>query len=190
MGGVCKPLLEVDGVRIIDRQLAAARLVFARVVLVASAAPPPELLALGLPMLADRIGPGAGPIAGLDAGLAWLPEGFEALVCVAGDLPFLSEALLRRLCEHPAGRSLVPRRAGGQVEPLCARYARAAAEPLRAFLAGGGRTLRAFVDRLAPDYLEEPELDRLAPGGMAFTNLNEPDDLRALDGRGPRKVIS
>jgi molybdopterin-guanine dinucleotide biosynthesis protein A len=187
MGGVCKSLLAVEGTRIIDRQLAIARPLFARIGLVVGAKGPvpAELLALGLPVVADRLGPDTGPdtgpIFGLEAGLAWLPDGVDALVCVAGDMPFLSAALLRRLRDHPAGRSLVPRHGTG-VEPLCARYARAANGPLASFLAMGGRALHAFVQALDPDYLEGPELARLAPGGVAFTNLNRPSDLDALAG--------
>jgi molybdopterin-guanine dinucleotide biosynthesis protein A len=183
MGGVCKPLLAVDGTRIIDRQLAVARALFAHIGLVVGAdgAAPAELLALGLPVVTDRLGPDTGPIFGLAAGLAWLPDGVDALVCVAGDMPFLSAALLRRLRDHPEGRSLVPRHRTG-VEPLCARYARAATGPLASFLATGGRALRAFVQALDPDYLEGPELAELAPGGVAFTNLNQPSDLDSLAG--------
>jgi molybdopterin-guanine dinucleotide biosynthesis protein A len=164
---------------------------FARIALVVGAKGPvaAELLALGLPVVADRPGPDTGPdtapdtgpIFGLEAGLAWLPDGVDALVCVAGDMPFLSAALLRRLRDHPAGRSLVPRHGTG-VEPLCARYARTATGPLASFLAAGGRALHAFVQALDPDYLEGPELARLAPGGVAFTNLNRPSDLDALGG--------
>jgi molybdopterin-guanine dinucleotide biosynthesis protein A len=191
MGGVCKPLLAVEGTRIIDRQLAVAGPLFARIGLVVGATGPvpAELLALGLPVIADRLGPGGGPdresdtgpIFGLEAGLAWLPDDLDGLVCVAGDMPCLSAALLRRLRDHPAGRSLVPRHGTG-VEPLCARYARTATGPLATFLAAGGRALHAFVQALDPDYLEGPELDRLAPGGVAFTNLNRPSDLDALAG--------
>jgi molybdopterin-guanine dinucleotide biosynthesis protein A len=193
MGGVCKPLLKVEGTRVIDRQLAVARPIFPHIGLVVAAdgAVPAELLGLGLAVITDRIdphagpgpgpnrGPDTGPIFGLDAALAWLPDGLDALVCVAGDMPFLSAALLRRLRDHPAGRSLVPRHATG-VEPLCARYARAAIGPLARFLAAGGRALHAFVQALDPDYLEGPELADLAPGGLAFTNLNRPSDLHAL----------
>ena len=180
MGGTCKSLLRVNGVRVIDRQLAIAEPLFDRIVLVTSA-PEPELLALGWPVIPDRMGPMQGPAAGLDAALAWLPEELAAVVCVAADMPFLSGPLLARLSDHPAGRSLVPRHAGG-VEPLCARYARSAADGIRAFVRAsddqtGTRALRDLVRAIDPDYLEEPGLSELAPQLDAFINLNRPSDL-------------
>jgi molybdopterin-guanine dinucleotide biosynthesis protein A len=184
MGGTCKSLLRVNGVRVIDRQLAIAEAFFDRIVVIAST-PEPELLALGWPVIPDRLGPMRGPLAGLDAALAWLPEDRPAVVCVAADMPFLSGPLLARLRDHPAERSLVPRHADG-VEPLCARYARSAADHIRAFVhdQAGTRALRDVVRAIDPDYLEEPQLSELAPHLDAFINLNRPSDLARAEAVG------
>ena len=59
--------------------------------------------------------------------LAALPPAVDAVVCVAGDMPFLAPALLEHLRDAaPAAPALVPRIAG-RAEPLLARYARAVA---------------------------------------------------------------
>ena len=100
-------------------------------------------------------------------------------MCVAGDMPFLSSALLRRLRDHPAGRGVIPQH-GGRLEPLCARYPRDAAAQVTAFLRSGGRALHALAATLTLDRLEEIELRALSPTLADFTNINYPGDLEAL----------
>jgi molybdopterin-guanine dinucleotide biosynthesis protein A len=117
LGGAEKPLLRVDGRRIIDRQLAVLRPLFADIAIAADPAAA-AFRDLGLPVIADRRAAGEGPLAGIEAALAWLPARAAAVVCVAGDMPYLAPALLARLRDgHPDALALVPRHAGG-VEPL------------------------------------------------------------------------
>jgi molybdopterin-guanine dinucleotide biosynthesis protein A len=97
-------------------------------------------------------------------------------VCVAGDMPFLSHALLRRLRDHPTGRGVIPCH-GGRLEPLCARYPRSSGAQITAFLRDGGRALHALASSLALDRLKEVELRTLSPDLADFTNINYPEDL-------------
>jgi molybdopterin-guanine dinucleotide biosynthesis protein A len=192
LGGATKPLLMVGGRRIIDRQLAVLRPLFAHVVLVTAAparAPAggagavgplaAAAAALGLPLITDRAGPGLGPLAGLDAALAWLPPEVAALVCVAGDMPYLAPRLLERLRDAPSAASIVaPRGRVGEPEPLCARYHRALAPLVAAQLAGGRRSLRGLLAAASgTTYLDEQEVRALDPEGRCFVNINTPADL-------------
>ena len=63
LGGVCKPLLRVGGVRIVDRQLQALGAVFDRVVVVAPDSAP--FADVGVAVVRDRVALGSGPLAGI-----------------------------------------------------------------------------------------------------------------------------
>ncbi|HVV48507.1 MAG TPA: NTP transferase domain-containing protein, partial [Polyangia bacterium] len=67
LGGAVKPLLEVGGRAVADRQLAVLRPLDARVFAVAN--DPAPWRARGVEVVADRVA-GAGPLAGLGAALA------------------------------------------------------------------------------------------------------------------------
>jgi molybdopterin-guanine dinucleotide biosynthesis protein A len=176
LGGVTKPLLLVEGRRIVDRQLEVLRPIFGtRLVIVAN--DPAPFHDLGVAVIPDRVEPGAGPLAGLDAALAFFPPPVTAVVCVAGDMPFLQPALLLYLRDAEPAPALVPRLARGP-EPLCARYDRAVAPLVGAALVSGQRALHRLIDSIIDArFVTEDQLRRLDPDLRSFTNLNTPEDL-------------
>ncbi len=192
--GVVKGLLTVGGERIIDRQLAVLRPLFAEVLIAANDPAPWE--GLGLRVVPDRAGsdrasvsgplpPSAtlGPIAGLDAILAALPPTIDAVVCLAGDMPFLSPPLLEHLRDAaPAAAALVPR-ISGRAEPLLARYSRAIFPIVTDQIAAGRYALVDLLARLGEGvtWIDEPDLRVLDPDLRSIANVNTPDDLRAYD---------
>jgi len=174
LGGAVKPLLVVEGRRIIDRQLDVLRPLFARVVIVAN--DPAPFAGLEVPVIPDRVGRGRGPLAGIDAALAWLPPDADAVVCVAGDMPFVSPAVLRALRDAPPADAVAPR-PNGKLEPLCARYARALAPAIAGALAAGELAVHALLARPGVAFLEGDELRALDPTLLSFANVNTPGDL-------------
>jgi molybdopterin-guanine dinucleotide biosynthesis protein A len=188
IGGAIKPLLVVDGQRIIDRQLVVLRPLFDAIVVVASDAAPFVAAGIDVDVIADRRGPGLGPLAGLDAALAWLASdgdggGEQSVVCVAGDMPFLAGPLLKRLRDAAPAPAVVPRPAN-QPQPLCARYHRSLAPLVAAGLDGGLRAMHAFLERVARQtpgitWIEDAELRALDPDLASFVNVNTPEDLQA-----------
>jgi molybdopterin-guanine dinucleotide biosynthesis protein A len=177
MGGHPKGLLEVDGRRIVDRQLEALRAVFDRVFLVANDPAPWRELQLGI--VPDRV-PGAGPLAGIDAALAALTDQEPAVVCVAGDMPFLHPAALTLLRDHAPDAAAVAPRLAGRPDPLCARYARSCAAAVAGALAQSHFKAAALLASLDVAYLDEPTLRSVDPALTFLTNVNTPDDLARL----------
>lgn len=112
---------------------------------------------------------GAGPLAGIEAGLA--AATYPVMVAVACDMPAVTPALLRRLVAAIDGYDAAVPRVGGRPEPTCAAYAPGAAGPIAAAL-GAGR-YRAG-DALAE--LDVRWLDGEDPG--QFVNLNTPAEYR------------
>lgn len=178
LGGAAKPFLEVGGRAVADRQLEVLRPLFGRILAVA--ADPAPWHARGLEVVADRVA-GAGPLAGLSAALTAVAAEADAVVCVAGDLPFLSAALLAAVRDEAPAADAVAPRPGGRAEPLCARYATRLRAAVDARLAEGKLALHELLAASATVWLDEPALARLDPGGNSFFNLNTPDDLRRAE---------
>jgi molybdenum cofactor guanylyltransferase len=184
MGGAVKPLLEVGGETLLDRQLralAAADILEVAVSVGATTAPAlvDAARARGLPLVVDRVAD-QGPLGGLLAGLAWSPH--PALVCLAGDLPAVAPPLLALIAGRLAAvDAVVPRPAGG-AEPLCAGYGVRCAPVIEARLTAGlrrARELAAALEQtgLRVTYLDDAELRAADPDLRSFANWNRPADL-------------
>jgi molybdenum cofactor guanylyltransferase len=179
LGGYPKGLLLVGGRRIVDRQINAARGVFSRMLLVSNE--PTLWSGLGIPVVGDRV-PGAGPLAGIDAALAALLPEEEAVVCVAGDMPFLTPGSLSLLRDvHPHAAAFAAR-ADGRPEPLFARYARPCAPALAAALAAGRLGAASFLAAIGAAYLDETAMRARSPELTFLTNINTPADLARAQG--------
>ena len=172
MGGADKPLLAFRGEALIARIL---RTIGPQVTAAAISAngDPARYAGFGLPVLADRAFAGAGPLAGVLAGLAWADgAGAEALLSVPGDVPFLPGDLVARLLPGPSWAE-----GGGRVHPLIALWPVAAEERLRAHLvAGGSRAVRVFGEALG--------MRVVAFAGESFANLNTPGEWAAAEAGG------
>jgi molybdopterin-guanine dinucleotide biosynthesis protein A len=186
---VTKGLLLVDGRRIIDRQLEVLRGRFSPLIIVANQPAPWQEIAreidggFDVRVVPDRFAGGAGPLAGLDAALAALPDGVEAVVCLASDMPFLDPAVLELLRDSaPAAVALCPR-VGGRPEPLLARYARGCAPVVREQLERGAFAMMALLARLPVTWLAEPALRAVDPQLRSLVNVNTRHELLAAGGR-------
>jgi molybdenum cofactor guanylyltransferase len=140
---------------------------------------------LGLEQVADAI-PGAGPLAGIVAGLERSESHLVAVAAV--DMPFASAPLYGLLADRWSGEDVVvPVSARGR-EPLHALYAIAAASPLRSLLERGERSVLRALGEL--QVLEVPPTEWRAtdPDGAFARNVNLPQDLprrRLPPPRGP-----
>ncbi len=165
-GGVDKRALIVDGEPIFARQV---RVLAPRVreIIVSTAAEVP-----GHRTVVDAV-TGAGPLAGIAAGLAAVVTPW--MVVVAGDMPYLTGALIDRMLDAAiAELDAVGIRVDGVPEPLCCVLGVAAVRPvIDARLAAG---LRKASQLLTNASLRVAWLDDVARGDV--TNINTPDDLR------------
>lgn len=130
----------------------------------------------------------AGPLAGIEAGLA--AARYALVFVAAGDMPFLNVALI----EHLTARlrtsnppAVVPYH-DGRPHPLCAAYRRDLLPEVSNALDGGVRAVREFLSGLdGVEYVEE--LGGCGDPDVTLMNVNSPEDLgraRALAARGRR----
>jgi molybdopterin-guanine dinucleotide biosynthesis protein A len=168
-----KALLPVGGTTLVEWLVARLAPEFAHLLV---SAPAPDRLPAGLrPRLVRDLHAGAGPLAGVEAGLAASPH--DTIVAVACDMPAVTARLARRLVAAVADAPDGPRvdaavpRLGGRPEPACAAYRRSAAGPIAAALGAGRLRAADALDELRVHWLdgEDPAL---------FANLNTPDDYR------------
>jgi molybdopterin-guanine dinucleotide biosynthesis protein A len=117
------------------------------------------------------IRPGAGPLAGIEAGLASARN--PRVVAMACDMPYVTVALAERLAASAEGHDAAVPRLQGRAQPTCAAYRSSALPAIAAALAEGERTASEVIGRLDVRWLdqEEPAL---------FTNLNTPADYQAF----------
>jgi molybdenum cofactor guanylyltransferase len=188
LGGLAKPFLTVGGRTIAARQLALLRPAFARVLVVAN--DPAPWASLGVDVVPDQVAK-VGPLGGIQTALGAAND-CDAVVCVAGDLPFLAPALIAALRDRAPGAEAVAPRAARGIEPLCARYARGVLPAVEARVRVGQLAVHALLEALAVDWIEGADLTALDPDGHSFFNINTPEDLRraealaaASSGRGP-----
>jgi molybdopterin-guanine dinucleotide biosynthesis protein A len=179
MGGRDKALL-----RLADRPLLAH--------VIDRFAPQVEMLALsangdvlrfagfGLPVLQD--GPsGAGPLAGLLAGLDWAnAEGATALVTVAVDTPFLPCDLVPRLilAGEETGSAAALAESGGQTHPTFGLWPIGARGDVAQALAAGRLRLREVAEEIAAG---RARFDTV--GLDPFANINRPEDMAEAEAR-------
>jgi molybdenum cofactor guanylyltransferase len=120
--------------------------------------------------------PGSGPLAAVAAGWDLLRgEGFTHALVVAGDLPFLTDALLELLIEWPSAGSVVPV-VRGRDQPLCARWSREDLDDARGLLERGERSLAHLAGRPDVDYLDEGAWGSVATERQ-FADVDTSEDL-------------
>ena len=172
LGGVDKRELVVEGRTIFERQCEVLAPRVAEI-LVSS----PRAVA-GYRTVADAV-PGAGPLAGIAAGLDAAATPW--LLVIAGDMPYVSGALVELLLARAGdGVDAVGIRIGDLPEPLLCLLRASAARPVIAARLAGARlkASRLLTDGdLRVAWIAEPALRAIDPGLRALFNVNEPEDL-------------
>ena len=119
--------------------------------------------------------PGKGPLGGIYAGLA-TSDSFYNLV-VAGDMPFLNQALLSYMIQLSANFDLVVPRLGDMVEPLHAVYSKGCLAPMEYLLKQGNLRVTDLFTLVRVRYVEAEEINRFDAKHLSFFNINTEADL-------------
>jgi molybdopterin-guanine dinucleotide biosynthesis protein A len=173
MGGVDKGLMMLRGQPLVEYVVERLRPQVATLLINANQNRE-RYAALGYPVVADDVGGFAGPLAGLQAGLARAQT--PLLVTAPCDSPFLPPDLVDRLLDGLEGTSaeLAVARTGDQPHPVFALCRREVLPGLSAFLAAGGRKIDAWYAGLK---VAEVAFDDCAE---AFSNINTLEELKAF----------
>ena len=178
-GGRPKGLEQVGGERILDRLVDTLHTALGQPPLLVANAPDaaswrPDLRTVGDVQL------GFGALGGIYTAVIESPA---PVVCVAWDMPFVSESLIRALAEGLDRFDAMLPQSGGRrgVEPLCAAYGPACREAIAASLAAGDLRAIGFHDRIRVGILPLEQVRVLADPEFLFFNVNTADDLAKAD---------
>ena len=172
--GTDKALLDFEGQPLVARVAGVLRLLFPKVVVVT--ADQSVSRAANFPAIRD-VFPDKGPLGGVHAAL----EYFKApTFCVACDLPFLNQNVIRFLCESFDNCDVLAPRINSRMEPLHAIYAPTCLPILETALQNERvpRVERVLAP-LSMRFIEEEELRKFDPELKFLTNLNTPEEARA-----------
>ena len=183
--------LGADGVPLIERVVARVRPLAGEFLFSANAPEPFDALVSplrdqGVPaqVVPDRF-PGAGPLAGLHAGLS--AARCDLLLAVAGDMPFINPALVAHLVALMPGFDVVipelphPRTGEPVKEPLHAIYRRSCLVAVAARLAAGERPMVGFLPDVRVRIVGPDEIRDFDPDFRSFFNVNTPEDWDAAE---------
>ena len=124
--------------------------------------------------------PGFGALGGIYTAVVETPA---PVVLAAWDMPFVSEALLRRLGEGLGEHDAVLPQSDGRrgVEPLCAGYGPACRDAIARSLDQGDFRAVAFHERIGVGILPLSEVAGYGDPELLFFNVNTTDDLARTD---------
>jgi molybdopterin-guanine dinucleotide biosynthesis protein A len=169
--GSDKAMIEVGGIRLVDRVATAVAEAAGNVTIVGA---PERYGGLGYPVVAD-LRPGCGPLGGIETALDRTTADWNLIV--ACDMPGVSAEFLRRLIAESVRENpdcLLPRTARGP-EPLCAVYHRRCLEGVSLSLERGIRKVTDGLAGLRVRWMEVGDLRNVE-------NINNSGDLARFFG--------
>jgi molybdenum cofactor guanylyltransferase len=167
--GSPKPLLQVAETTLIEWLAGRLRPAFEDFLVAAGR---PDQLPTGLRdrFVPDRR-PGAGPLAGIEAGLGASQQ--ATVVAVACDMPYVTAELALRIATACEGHDAAVPRVAGRPEPTCAAYGRGALKAISAALERGDLRASDVLAGLDVNWLHDVERGQLY-------NLNTPAEFGAF----------
>jgi molybdopterin-guanine dinucleotide biosynthesis protein A len=188
--GASKGLLTVGGSRILDRVVACVQAV--------TDAPSPPLLVANAPGASawrpdlktiPDARPGFGSLGGIYTAVTAEPG---PVLCVAWDMPFVPEALLRALVEGAAAGTydaFLPESSGPRgLEPLCAVYGPTCAPAIARRLDRGDLQAISFHPDVKVGILSLAQVRAFGDPAELFFNVNTPDDLERAEALWQRRA--
>ncbi len=176
-GGAPKGLLAVGGRRILDRVIAVVQAVTGAPPLLIANAPDAASWRPDLKTMPDAR-PGLGSLGGIYTAVT---AGVAPVLCVAWDMPFVPEGLLRALIDGASGGNydaFLPESSGRRgLEPLCAVYGPACGPAIAQRLAQGDLRAISFHADVRVGILSLAEVKSFGDPDELFFNVNTPDDL-------------
>ena len=132
-----------------------------------------------------------GPLAGLEASLPQIEH--DLAVAVACDMPFLQPGLLRAVAAACDAAAIAMPRIDGVAQPLLAAYRASIVPQATRLLDEGDGRIRALLPLVEHRILDVEELRVHDPKLQSFTNVNQPEDLdaveQALTQRNPAELV-
>ncbi|MCC6148454.1 MAG: molybdenum cofactor guanylyltransferase [Anaerolineaceae bacterium] len=178
--GKNKALMLFRGQPLLQRVLSRARPIADEVILTTNQ--PDEYAFLNIPMVPDVL-PGKGALGGFLTAFQRATHPYVAVI--ACDLPFVSPNLityeLELLVKNDGWDAVVPQSPGGP-EPMQAVYRREACrDSVHKALVNGEMRVTGWLSGIRKHLVTLDEISQFDPHGLAFLNLNTPDEFHQAE---------
>ncbi len=185
MGGGDKCLLPLSGRPMLEHIIERLRPQIAELILNANG-DPARFARFGIPVIEDRLGDYAGPLAGVHAALAWTKENRpdrRFVLTAAADTPFFPQDLVARFdraLEGPDAKLLIARSETG-THPVFGLWPLSLLSELEHSLDRGSRKVGQFVEHQGATFVDFPPIEIDGTKVDPFFNINRPEDLAAAE---------
>jgi molybdenum cofactor guanylyltransferase len=177
MGGREKSFLELGGASLLERTLSRLRFQVDAVIINANG-DANRFASTGVGVVEDILANVGTPLAGLQAALYYgASHGFDAVVTVPSDAPFLPLDLVERLLEAGEMTGAAIARSGGQDHYLTGIWTTAMAKPL-------GRLIETEGMKRVQDFVLRAKAEKVVWAAVPhdpFFNINTPEDLEIAE---------
>jgi molybdopterin-guanine dinucleotide biosynthesis protein A len=170
--GENKAFIEIEGIPIVHRIHNLFERLFDEVIIVANQKR--DFSDLNAKIYEDLI-PNRGVLGGLYTGLFF--SSFLFSFCVACDMPFLKESVIKFLIENMEGYDVVVPKTRDGLQPLHAIYSKNCLEPIRKIIDEGRFKIIDLYWMVRVKIVEEREFFSLDPMRESFINVNTPEEL-------------
>ena len=176
--GENKAFIEIEGIPIIHRIYTLFERLFDEVIIVTNQK---EIFSdLNAKIYEDLI-PDRGALGGLYTGLFF--SSFLFSFCVACDMPFLKESVVRFLTGNVGGYDVVVPKTKDGLQPLHAVYSKNCLQPIKRMIDEGKFRIIDFYWMAKVKIIEEREFISLDPMKESFINVNTREELFLIKGR-------
>lgn len=169
---VLKAFIEVDGQKIIEKNLGLIKRIFNEIFIVTNQ--PGAYSYLDVPMLGD-IYDIRGPMTGILTSLLNSPE--QWVFVSACDMPFINIDLIRYMASGRKGFDAVVPVLKGKPEPLFSLYSKRLLTSMEKSLLSDKKSLKDFLGGKRVQYITTREIRKFDPEAVSFINLNTPRDI-------------
>jgi molybdopterin-guanine dinucleotide biosynthesis protein A len=176
--GENKAFIEIEGTPIIQRIHGLFQRLFEEIIIVTDQK---DLFSkLDVKIYSDLI-PNRGALGGLYTGLSL--SRFHYVFCVACDMPFLKEALIRFLMKGIEAYDVIVPKTRDGLQPLHAIYSKGCLEPIKKIIDENKYRIFDFYPLVRVKVIEEKEFSFLDPRNESFINVNTPEELDTIKKR-------
>lgn len=170
---VLKAFIEVDGEKIIERNLKVIKNLFKENFIVTNQ---PGMYASLDALLLGDIYHKRGPMTGIFTSL--FNSTNRWVFIVACDMPFINEQLIRYMASKRDSYDAVVPELNDKPEPLFAFYSKRLLSSMEKAILTGKRGLKDFFRNKEVKYIRSGEIQAIDKRALSFINLNTPEDIK------------
>ncbi len=174
---VLKGFMEINGERVIERNLRLLGGLFSRVAI--STNRPDAYFYTGAELLGDLY-PSTGPIVGICSSL--VASGADSVFVIACDMPFVRKEVVELIIAGTGGADVVVCEYEGMLHPLLGSYSKGLIGLMEERILSGRTELLGFLDEIDCRVITTMELKQTGEDGKSFVNINTPEDYSKYTG--------